>query len=275
MNRFVGFQRCIVLTVLLCSPAPAGVSGPRKLPNRTNRKKVSFAAKWTRAVASRLQDKPTAMAKEAQFPARRYPDRQICHLPSLAPNTAESGVIQDIRREHAAALWQIAQLALRDGDWEFAFQVAHEVVSSDPSHQAARNVARLGRTESKSTVRRMSRRQPVYGWPARRHWRGESAHFVIESNASEAAVRDLAEDLEVLHVVWRQLFVSCWAQRRDIEGLFAGRNNRLLPRRHRVVLFAGRDEYDRHLLSREPQVAMTLGMYRPADAPVVFFCVRR
>jgi hypothetical protein len=79
--------------------------------------------------------------------------------------------------------------------------------------------------------------------------------------------------LELLHVVWRQLFFPIWSSSAALRARMLGRDDRLGPnRRHDVVLFATRDEYLAKLGNGRPQIDRTLGIYLDKER-VSFFHV--
>jgi hypothetical protein len=152
----------------------------------------------------------------------------------------------------------------------------YDIVREDPDHEPTRTVLGLASrtrsaTEDGIRLRRPNSRHPQFGWPARGYWLVESPHFRVETNASRDAARTLVRQLERLHLVWSQLFFDFWSTPEQLRAAMRQRRVFDLPdKRHRVVLFAERTQYTQVLQPYEPQIEITLGIYRHADRTAYF-----
>jgi hypothetical protein len=151
-----------------------------------------------------------------------------------------------LRREYAEKLFAQAEAAHRGGRAAEAYRLLHEVLRENPAHDAARAMLSLDDAESGIRVRRGETAEPTLGWEARGYWRVESPHFEIVTNvASGGEARQMAQRLESVFAIWRQLFFEFWSD--DAVGEFSF-VKRTLPQpkrsgRHRVVVFREKHEY--------------------------------
>jgi hypothetical protein len=105
-----------------------------------------------------------------------------------------------------------------------------------------------------------------------RGWKIDTEHFRLTTNVGlEEGVR-LAERLESLYHVWRQLAARFHTPEVEWKRLYAGGEPRKLPpKRYAVVYFRSKDDYVAALKPREPQIEMTSGYFRNADDTAYFF----
>ncbi len=291
------------LPVLSLSPGPAAEVPGASLPD-------SGEAAYSRLIESLARraeaQGTTALARDIREsnPAR-VSDRWFYFLPDSradAPDGGDHAVARAFRTEQrgqAKRLWQQAENLLRSDDWDQSYRLAHEVAYLDPTHAGAARL--LGMREREGTASGSS--QPAnhapapmvgkdhrhgtdpkttesvpstrmlrpLGWTSDASWRVNGPHFSVITNHSRRAAHDLVQELETLHVVWRQHFVRFWATQRDLRRAWAA-GRALIPQgRHVVVLFRDRSEYTRFLQRVEPQAAMTLGMYRARENRCYFF----
>jgi hypothetical protein len=185
-----------------------------------------------------------------------------------------------LRAEHAERLWQLARDALDSGRLDLAYQWAHEVLHQDPDHEAARKFLghrRQGgawaKTASRLAVRRERQRHPRLGWPPRQYWTIDSQHFQVITNDSRQAGIELAEHLEELHTVWRQLFVGFWASQSELARAWDQSRPAPFPTRpkHVVVLFGNRQQYVKHLEAAEPLIGISQGYYFAPERLAYFY----
>ena len=214
---------------------------------------------------------------------------------------------QVLRDEQAAALFELARRAV-DGDQpSLAYELAVEAVRENPNHKAARRAAgyvkfrdgwytpfevrQLGRGKvwhetfgwmPADHVERYERGERYYQgrWmPAaeeaqlradlERGWRVESTHYVVTTNHSlEEGVR-LSRQLERLHDIWRQVFISFTDDAARLRRRFAGRAPR--GKQHNVVYFRDRDQYNLALRPAQPKIDITLGIYLDRTRTAYFF----
>jgi len=178
-----------------------------------------------------------------------------------------------LRADHAEALFALAGEIANSGDGTAAYQLLHETLHHDPTHQEARRVLGLGSPSSTRIARRSgTKSHPDFGWQRGRYWQIESEHYRITTNAGADAGVELAKKLERFHSVWQQVFFRYWSADESLAERFRGGNARLGTRKKlAVVLFANRDEYVTQLQRYEPQVAMTLGYYMKGEQTAFFY----
>jgi len=242
------------------------------------------------AALCRQLNLPTqAEATAAWFPLRD-PRRQYLFLPSpvdpLKPADDAPTLVQQwyarLTRERQQRAEQLFQLARRQLDRDAptgAYQLLHEVLHEDPDHEAARQAlgyrrvsGRWAKPTSLVRVRQVRSANPTLGIVAGPYWVIESENFSIATTHSEAAGRELAERLEVLHAVWRQLFFPLWSNTAALVRRF---DSQAGPSgggpRHSVVLFRDRDEYLSSLKPVEPMIELTVGIYLDKKKTAYFF----
>ncbi|HUG66711.1 MAG TPA: DUF1570 domain-containing protein [Pirellulaceae bacterium] len=178
-----------------------------------------------------------------------------------------------LRADHAVGLFGLADETAKNGDGTTAYQLLHEVLHHDPSHQEARRVLGLGSPSSSRIARRPgTRNHPDFGWQRGRYWQIESEHYRVTTNASAEAGVELAGKLERFHAVWQQVFFRYWSANESLVERFRGGNARLGTRKKlAVVLFADRDAYINQLQRYEPQIAMSLGYYMKGERTAFFY----
>ncbi len=103
-------------------------------------------------------------------------------------------------------------------------------------------------------------------------WVVETAHFEIRTNHSLEAGVKLGKDLEKLYRVWKQLFLRYFASEVQVKALFEGKNAGLTaPAKHKVLFFRSREDYNRYLRPKEPNIDRSLGLYATGDKTAYFF----
>jgi hypothetical protein len=215
-----------------------------------------------------------------------------------------------LRREQAEKLFELARRAARNKQWSLAFDLVQETVRHDRDHAAARRLLGYERyrgawhTPFESQMLRNGRVwHGLYGWlpkddvaryedglrpfgkkwisieeDARRHrtvesgWKVHTEHYTVTTNDSlEAGVR-LGERLEELYRVWQTVFVRYYASDSQLARLFEGRTK---PgqgmRRHNVVYFRNREEYEKALRGELPSGVYTSGIYLSSHRTAYFF----
>ncbi|MFO0868968.1 MAG: hypothetical protein U0935_08435 [Pirellulales bacterium] len=237
-----------------------------------------------RDYAERLQ-KLAARCRELELPAQaelterwwvpRDPRRQYLYLPRA---TESSGLPADatvrlqqwharwltLRRDRAAALWQLAERAAANGQATLAYQWLCEALHEDPEHAEARRVvgpaAATGKTRPVAASPQVD--HPRTGWRRGQYWRTQTEHFQISTNHSAAVALEAAQRLEEFHDVWRQLFFPFWTTPAALDSRLAGSQDPWGPaRQHQVVIFRTRDEYLAKLRPSQPQIELTSGYY--------------
>ncbi|MFV2066948.1 MAG: hypothetical protein ACC645_08200 [Pirellulales bacterium] len=215
-----------------------------------------------------------------------------------------------LRHAQADRLWELANRAVSDGQSALACRLATEAVRENRDHAAARRTLGFRKVGHKwlspfaakqfqrglvwhgqfgwiraGDVRRYESGERREGsrWIDARHdaaghrnmqdgWRIETDHFLVTTNHSlEAGIR-LAERLERLYQAWHQVFAPYEASSSRWQARFAGRpRHRRTARKHRVDYYRSREEYNAALRTRQPRIAMTLGIYFDQERRSCFF----
>ncbi|MGE0606675.1 MAG: DUF1570 domain-containing protein [Pirellulales bacterium] len=93
-------------------------------------------------------------------------------------------------------------------------------------------------------------------------WQIETEHYRVTTNHSLQAGVRLAGELEFLYRSWKQVFLRFHASDKDLLALFEGKPARGgKMRRHEVVYFRDRAEYQEHLRGSVPEDFVTTGIY--------------
>ncbi|MFP6752639.1 MAG: hypothetical protein VB855_13245 [Pirellulaceae bacterium] len=217
-----------------------------------------------------------------QLAAQGRPDQNRIFVPSLAGDLRPPAAAGENAmfwythlRQHcqaqASRLFPIASQLSTQGDATGAYRLLHEILFLDPSHRQAAKILGLGRSSARPRAVQARAPHPQLGWPARRYWTITSRHFQIVTNHSARAGVDLAEQLEMLHVAWRQLMFPLWSNAELLSKRWQDPAVALGPeKKHQVVLFADRKEYVETLSANQSRIHLTSGIYQ-YDAATAFF----
>ena len=140
------------------------------------------------------------------------------------------------RVAHAGRIFELAKEALAADAIAVAYQLLYEVIHQDRDHAEVRRI--LGHKpnkdgswhvasnafkflESNKDHRFLSLRKGEY-------YLAETAHFKIVSTASKERTKVLANELELWHTVWRQVFFDYWGSKTALTASFNGRKSCLL-----------------------------------------------
>ena len=111
----------------------------------------------------------------------------------------------------------------------------------------------------------------------RRGWRVESEHYVVTTNHSlEEGVR-LASQLERLYGFWQNIFARYAIGEKELVRRLAGSSadraaaSAKLPKKHNVVQYRTRQQYNDALRAAQPKIDMTLGIYFDKTQTAHFF----
>jgi hypothetical protein len=231
--------------------------------------------------------------------------------PDTPPNVLEwDSRLSRLRRDQAAALFDIARRAIRSGSAALAFDLAMAAVQADPDYEPARRLfgyqkfhdkwrtvyevrkLRAGLVwsnkfgwQSKNNLRRYDDGQRFYEgrWisakeDAERHrdirsgWDVDTEHYTIRTNHSIEAAVALGVKLEQLNRLWRQMFIRYYASEADVVAMFDGRAKPSTPAsRHSVVYFRDQADYNRALAAIMPNIGMSIGVYNDRMQRAYFF----
>ncbi len=179
-----------------------------------------------------------------------------------------------LRRERAAALWDLALAEVAANNGSAAYPLLYEVLRENPEHRQAR----FALDDSPSPGHRRSAPKlasidhPRLGWRKQKYWRHETDHFRISTNLNAKAASELGDKLEQLHMAWRQVFFTYWASSKVLHQRMLGRDEPFGPaRHHEVVLFRNRNEYLAAFSAAQPQIDKTLGIYQDKEHTAFFY----
>lgn len=210
----------------------------------------------------------------------------------------------------AKQLFIQAQAAAESGNTSQALQLATAVLQADPNHETARQVLGYERVDTQwLTAFQKKQRLRGYEWSERFGWfkpqdrphyeAGESPqgrrwlspelaaaehaeinngwqvqtdHFLVTTNHSLQAAAELGAELEKLFQVWRQLFAGYYLGDAEVRARFAGqRKARKRSKPLRVFYHRDKAGYVRTLISRQPRIAETNGIYFDREREAHFF----
>jgi len=103
-------------------------------------------------------------------------------------------------------------------------------------------------------------------------WTVRTDHFQVITNVDRAAAAELAIRLESYYQLWRQLFGEFALTPAELQARLDGKEtDGFLRRPMKVVYHRNREEYNDALIRRQPQIAMTNGIYFDRERESHFF----
>lgn len=216
----------------------------------------------------------------------------------------------ELRKTRAQALFALARRAAEGKQFSQAVAWTYETLREDPAHaDAGRVLGRQlhdGRQMSPFAIAKRRAGQvwhPSFGWlpqdqvaryeagerylggkwvtaaeDARIHatidrgWTIDTENFRVVTNHSLEEGARLADRLEKMHQVWRQLFARYHTAEAEWTRLFAGGAPREYNRkRYNVVYLRNKEEYVAALVKREPKIELTSGIFMADDDRAYFF----
>jgi hypothetical protein len=293
---------CFFPLAALISPLPANLGiayGAESLETPLAARR-EFEAALAAMVTARLDAGDTqgaAFLNQWKIPGR--PDRNVLFVPGGLEPMTDGGELAELPawrndfrqlcQQHAERLWNDLRARKKQEDIVDFFAVACQILFYDPDHKGARIIlgedgkrgAQLAvqcgseMSSSEKSAGRSPRKarnpHPSLGWRAGTYWQIRTPHFVVTSQINPNALGPIPSELERILLVWRQIFASSWLSEKEISQLMMGQKLRRENTRHEVVIFGSRSEYMRYLKEKEPQVEITLGMYRSMDRRSYFF----
>ncbi len=212
---------------------------------------------------------------------------------------------------HAQDLYLLARRALSFDRAPLAFELVQEAAKYDPDHVGARRVlgfVRHGAEWLTPFELRMRRTNQVwhdrFGWLPADHvaryeageryfkkrwitseqetairrdfseaWEVRTDNFLVRTNHSLEKGVEIARALEDFHDLFLQVFAGFFNTPQELERLFdgAGARRSSSARPYEVHYFHTRDEYNRRLIRKIPQIAITNGLYYTNDRTSYFF----
>ncbi|MBT6847104.1 MAG: DUF1570 domain-containing protein [Planctomycetaceae bacterium] len=169
-----------------------------------------------------------------------------------------------LRRARADHLFQQAKV-LAQAEPAQSYRLLHEVLHEDYRHAAARKILNY----SDSTVFllqpkpiRAKTRHAYTDWEANDYYRVSTPHFDIYTDSKPADGVKIARQVERLYSVWQQLFVEFWCDTAVLAERFNGSNKPLYARkRHQIILFSSREEYQGFFKRRTGATVNSVGFY--------------
>ena len=210
----------------------------------------------------------------------------------------------------AAAAFEKARSAVVGGEVSEALHHACRAVALDPDHADARRLLgyqRVGDQWAGKYAQHMLKTGNVWsrehGWiksdhaakydeglrpwgknwitvaeDAERHadiehgWTVRTDHFQVITDVDRAAAADLAIRLESYYQLWRQLFGEFALTPAELKARLDGKEtDGFLRRPMKVVYHRNREKYNDALIRRQPQIAMTNGIYFDRERESHFF----
>jgi hypothetical protein len=220
------------------------------------------------------------------------------------------GRLCELRIAQADMLFALAQQAAANEQYILAFQLLSETGRENPDHAGVRAILGYERTgdEWLTTYEAAKRKggfvwHVKYGWvphdgveryekgerlnrgvwiSAERYaqlhgrietpWKIETEHFLVSTPHSLETGAMLAGRLEQLHHVWRQLFAVCYCADSKLRAVFRKPSPIFTSKKkHAVVCFKSKQEYQEALSSDLPPTVNTSGLYMQPRTTSYFF----
>ena len=222
----------------------------------------------------------------------RDPQRQYIFLPPENKVGEEriDGLPEELRDQvddalsiHADHLLQFARELAEQGLGCAAIQNLNEVLFFDPNHEAARRALghRIIDVEGRKTwrvksdrlkIKPATKKHPDFDWPSKQYLVVSTTHFKIASRANEEQTRHLAQQLELWHDVWRQVFFSYVGRAKNITRHIDGVSKPgTRNRKYKVVFFASKQEYVDTLSQIVPGIEVSTGYYDDQQTTSFFY----
>ncbi len=234
----------------------------------------------------------------------------LTHAAGTDEQPAWEAKFWELRRRQAEQLYQLAKQAAAQGKLSQAMIWLGEALREDPHHRAARlamgYVEHQERWQTPYAARMIDQGKvwhPEFGWITKddlaryvggerpvgarwlavdnaqqqraridRGWRVQTEHYDVRTNDRLVAGVQLATQLEHLQQVWTQVFAGYAMRPAEVRHRFATPGRSVRPtKRHRVVYYRTREEYNQALRSRQSNIEITLGIYFDREQTAYFF----
>ncbi len=253
---------------------------------RENARDVTAAVWIRRWLVPQRSDRTTIY-----FPSEAWSIVPVVGRNPGQPNDIEAWLpaFETLRAEHAARLWDNLVALHEAGAWTDSIRRAWEVLFFDSSHAKARHLvgadAFRGAQTAASSMRlstgpsaknriplHMARNDhPSLGWKAGTYWTIKSPHFAVSTQFQPSDMETTLAQLEQLFIAWRQLFPGIWTNVGDLTKVLRGGGWPHRDGRYEIAIFGDKAAYVQYLQAHEPQVEITLGMYRAKDRRSYFY----
>ena len=170
---------------------------------------------------------------------------------------------------HAERIFELAKEALSQDAAGVAYQLLNEVVYHDRDHAEGRRILDhklkdgVWHVASNSfRFRKANKRHDYLALGKGQYNTVETAHFKIESTASEQRTRKLAIELELWHSVWRQVFFRYWGSKTTLKASFDGKQPLRIPKRKfDIFFFQNQQQYAEKLEPLVRGIGVSSGYY--------------
>ena len=223
----------------------------------TRQRSVTFALKQTRDLNRQYLFVP-------QSEAMPDPEQQKGELKEWLEK------INAARVAHAGRIFKLAKEALAADATAIAYQLLYEVIHQDRDHAEVRRM--LGHKLEKDgswhvastsfKFRESNKDHKFLSLRKGQYHLAETAHFKIVSTANEARTRVLAEELELWHTVWRQVFFDYWGSKKWLTASFDGQKPMRIPKKKFDVVFLQNQQQYANLLEEHVRgIGISSGYY--------------
>ena len=219
--------------------------------------------------------------------------------------------LRRLQEQYAKDLYVLSRKVLYAGSPSYAYDLVREVARHDPDHRSARRLlgyVRYGQQWVTPFAASQLRRHQVwheqFGWLPKSYvekyekglrffqgrwmtaaqeaeirrdfnhaWQIRTDHFLVKTNHSLQRGVEVAQALEDFYSYFFQTFAAFFNTPEQMQKLFNGNGSSgtRVNRPHLVHYYRDRDEYNRRLIKKIPQIAITNGLYYTADRTCYFY----
>ena len=207
-------------------------------------------------------------------------------------------------------MYLLSRRVLYAGSPSYAFDLVREVAQHDPDYRPARRLlgyTRSGNEWLTPFAAKMQKKyvwHETYGWLLKSHvenyekgqrffnsrwmtaaqetefrrdfkfaWEVRTDHFLVKTNHSLERGVAVAKSLEEFYDNFFQIFAGFFNTPEQMEKLFSGRGSFQSSRKepYEIHYYRTREEYNRRLVEKIPQIAITNGLYFTTDRTCYFY----
>ena len=262
------------------SDAPVDWRAKRKALDRGFADELQDIALWCRS-----EGIPQQVAQTYALYKPRDLSRQYIFLPSEKgmPKSREGKLgqwlekISELKKGQAEKIFELAEEAADANADAIAFQFLHEVIYYDRDHEKTRKI--LGHKKiddgwrvntDKIKLKKPNRVHETLKWAGGTYYTVNTPHFTINSTATEEETRYLADQLELWHDVWRQVFFEYWSPAKLSRWIDGKGSFREPKQRYQVAFFKDHKQYVSTLENWVKGVENSAGYYN-RDIKLSFF----